>query len=293
MKKMITGLLATTMCLSLCACRGAENDVLRITETPVDLVVAQDIHEQPQPLINIIPEITEATPEPETTWEDSDSDGYTCVEGVEALLSNPLYPRLQELMGFELTREKIDTAFSSEEHVAVMFEEHQLIVPDYIFELDNGTRLQLPMTYQDLIDAGWQSEEEMEPTEAVEGEQYFWTGFVNGDGKTISAEIGNYSASPIALKDATITQLQFGNCYTEGYSVNGIREGATVEEVMFQFGLPMECSYYRWEDGLEYFSFYYINDINYSHISFDFNTETGLLESINYCVLLHPDDRPA
>lgn len=218
------------------------------------------------------------------------------VIGVDAMRSNTLYPRFKELLGFDPTVKELDHAFSGSDCVSVIFTDHQLIVPDYTLEIGDGSKLHLPMTYQELLDAGWNPDDEMNaepPANSVPGEEYQWYSFINEQGKTLNAEIGNYSASPINLKDAVVTQLQAGGELTETYSVSGIQAGATVQEIMEQFGLPLQCSYYRWADGTESFDFYYIDDINYSHIAFNIDPETGLLDSISYCVLLHPDDRPA
>lgn len=308
MKKLVAGLLATAVCLSLCACHASDRRVAQITEAPEDSTASIALA-QPLRFLNPTPEETQKQDtEPviitvtEDDWAEDVSEEaiFLCedgsIQGVDAMVENPLYPRLKELMGFDVAQLDLDDAYSSVEKVVAYFADHQLITPNYTFEMDDGSKLQLPMTYQELCDAGWQPEYEIEydgQEGTVPGDCYDWNSMINKDGKTLGVEIGNYSASPVALADTTITQLQMGYDYTEGCSVNGIRLGATVAEVIEAFGLPFECSYYQWEDGYENFTIYYIDDINYSHIMFDFDPATGLLSSINYCVLLHPSDRPA
>lgn len=301
MKKIITGLVAASVCLSLCAYRLVTEGMAQAKpagETPREVIQQTEVPRETQTLYVDAANTTL----PIEILPDEDGEGGLFLPsddaqaGVDAMTENPLYPRFLELLGFDPTEHQLDEAFSGSDCVSVMFTDHQLIVPDYTLELGDGSKLHLPMTYQELCDAGWTLTEgifaEM-PEDTIPGETYNWYCFTNSEGETINAEIGNYSASPIALEDAVVTQLQAGGCLTESFRFSGIEAGATVAEIMEQFGLPLQCSYYDWGDGAESFSFYYIDSINYSSIDFDINPETGLLNGINYCVLLHPDDRPA
>lgn len=293
--------MVASVCLSLCAYRFVAEgmaQVLCAEEAPYENI--QQTEETP----TVHEETTETT---DTTISieilpDEDGEGGTFLPsedtelGVDAMIENPLYSRFVELLGFDPTQYELDQAFSASDCVSVMFTDHQLIVPDYTLELGDGSKLHLPMTYRELCDAGWTLTEGVfadMPEDSVPGETYNWYCFTNSEGETISAEIGNYSSSPIALEDAVVTQLQAGGYLTESFRFSGFEAGATVAEIMDQFGLPLQCSYYDWGDDVKSFSFYYIDSINYSSIFFEMDPETGLLDSINYSVLLHPDDRPA
>lgn len=214
-------------------------------------------------------------------------DYLEACEGIEDLIRNPMYPKLCDLMGMDVAEMVLENAYSDDEHVAAFPANYTEIVPEYIFEMGDGSMLQLPMTYGDLLDAGWNLEygmEEEEFSSIFPGEEYIWCSFINAEGKTMNAELGNYSDSPIDLWDAVVTQLQVGGDETENFSVSGITLGATVEDIMAVFGRPLQISYYEWESGGKDFSFYYIDDINYSSISFDMDPETGLLNSVCYSV---------
>lgn len=220
--------------------------------------------------------------------------GYADDE-IGELLRNPLYRIMKKKMGINYLWQEIDYVESDDEHVSVYLDNSQLIVSEYVFEMGDGSRLQLPMTYEDLCNAGWVLEYGMEEdglSDPLPGEEYVWCSFINADGKTINAEISNHSSEPIDLREAVITQLQVGGDDTESFSVNGITRGATIEEILDEFGLPYGSSYYRWESGGESFSFYYIEESGYCSIDFSIDPETWLLDSICYCGPLYPDEIP-
>lgn len=220
-----------------------------------------------------------------------DKDVYSDLElceNIGALLENPLYDTLRDLMGIDLLAEELDSVYSDDENVSVYLANSHLIEPEYVIEMDDGSKLQLPMTYADLCAAGWELEygsiEEEGGSDPFPAEESLWCSFINADGKTMNAELGNYSTAPVPLADTAVTQIQVGNINTEGFTVNGIRRGATIEQVLDAFGLPYGSDYCEWESGGKDFSFYYIDEANLTHLYFSFDTETNLLDCVSYSV---------
>lgn len=76
--------------------------------------------------------------------------------------------------------------------------------------------------------------------------------------------------------------MQVGGVCTELFTIRGITRGFAVKKILDEFGLPYGSNLYEWESGGESFSFYYIDEENMTHLSFDIDPETGLLDCVCY-----------
>ena len=192
-----------------------------------------------------------------------------------------LYETLQEKMGIDFTQQYVSYIGVNETSASVSMENCRYLDEFYVVEMGDGTKLQFPLTYGDLLKAGWKLDDEEIGNRYPAG-QIEWYNFINSDGKTMSAELANMSKFSKNVRKAQVSQINVGYLLTESFSINGITVGATVEEIMAEFGLPHYCNYYKWPDGSEAFSFYYIDKTNMVHLSFDMNPETDRLMGLNY-----------
>ena len=187
-----------------------------------------------------------------------------------------MYKTMSRKMGINFLEQDIDPIHTYDDIISVYMNNCQYLEENCVIELGNGTTLQFPMTYGDLCNAGWTLEDE-EISDPFPAEEYIWFSFINSDGKTIEAEIGNGSETPVEVRDAIVTQFECGDSGTETFSVKGIAKGATVKEILAVFGLPYGCTY---DGGYKSLDFYYVNESNTHHLSFFMDPETGLLDSI-------------
>ena len=195
--------------------------------------------------------------------------------------NNPLYKKMAKKMDIDFLAQDVDEIDSEEESISVYLNNDQPLDYPCVFEQGNGTSLQLPMTYGDLCDAGWTLEYE-EISDPFPADEVLWYTFVNADGKTIGASIWNMSDTPVDVREAAVHQLQFGDSYSEIFTVNGIGVGSTVQEVLDVFGMPSGCYYYEWKDGGDSFDFDYNSEDGKSSLSFFVDTKTNLMFGISY-----------
>ena len=192
-----------------------------------------------------------------------------------------LYETLQEKMGIDFTHQNVSYLDVDETVVSVIMENCRYLDEFYVVKMGDGTQLQFPMTYGDLCDAGWKLDDE-EISDPYPAGQIEWYQFINSDDKTMSAEIANMSRFSKNVRKAQVSQISVGYYYTESFSINGITVGATVTEILAEFGLPYYCYYAEWEDGYKSFSLNYISKTNMTHLTFDIDPETDRLIGVNY-----------
>ena len=207
----------------------------------------------------------------------------------QAVLEHPyvnrLYRTLQNRMDINFMKQDVDHLFIKEDEASVYLSNCRYLDSEYLFQLGNGTTLQLPMTYGQLCDAGWMLEYDSIP-DPYPAEQIQWFSFMNSNGKTIGAEIANLSDAPMDVRDARVAQISLGDAYTEHFSLNGIGPGATVKQILEVFGLPHGCIYYEWSWNDISFFFYYIDETNMIHLTFDIDARTNRLSGITFSHLL-------
>ena len=192
---------------------------------------------------------------------------------------NPLYETLQEKMCIDFTHQDLQSIDITEDSASVSLNNCGYFDPKSVFEMGNGTTLQLPMTYGELCDAGWELDYQ-EISDPYPTSQYNRYVFINSDGKTISAEIVNHTNSPIDVRKAEVAQLALGYFHTENFSINGIEPGATVTEILLAFGLPASCGYYEDETGPLSFHLLYRSKNDEMYTVFYISPETNRLIGI-------------
>lgn len=194
---------------------------------------------------------------------------------------SPLYETLQEKMGIDFMKQDVESIYTTEESAAVYLYNCKYIKGNHTFKLGDGTTLQLPMTYGELCDAGW-ALEYGNVSDPYPAGQINWYCLINSDGKTIDVEIVNRTGDFVDARDAQLSQISLGEDCTESFSLNGIKNGATVKEILKKFGTPYGCDYYEWEDGSKSFSFYYTDEANMIHLTFNMDPDTNRLIGIDY-----------
>ena len=192
-----------------------------------------------------------------------------------------LYKTLSKKMGIDFMEQDVEEICIDEESASVYLNNCDYLDESYVVELGNGTTLQFPMTYGELCDAGWALLDD-EISDSLPAEFGKWFVFVNSDGKTIEAYIANTSDASVEVQNAPVTMFDFGDLGTESFSINGIKKGSTVKEILAEFGLPYGSSFYEWEDGYQSFAFYYTSDGDGYSIQFDIDPKTGRLDNVWY-----------
>lgn len=208
----------------------------------------------------------------------------------DAFLEHPLYPRFQELMGIYVTEKMWDSIYLTDEYMEVKLKDHSLIRSNYVIELYDGSSFKPPVTYQEICDAGWECTYDPEisdlpdpfPSGEAEG-----CSFINADRKTFSAELINHTAEPIPLEKTKVNRFILGGGHTADFSINGIKPGSTVEDIMAQFGLPRECTYHRYQNGQERFKLIYVSSKYKYTMDFEIDPATATLEKVSYAVRSH------
>lgn len=91
------------------------------------------------------------------------------------------------------------------------------------------------------------------------------------------------------LDDAKVLGFQSGEIDAEVFTVKGISCGDNIRDVISTFGLPYGTLYYNYGDSGEFFNIYYIDQRNYTDLSFSFDPDTGEV----YSICLYTIDPPA
>lgn len=244
MKKLIALLLAFSMLAILCACGSSTKDA-----------------EQPTAAAEQAEAQNEKPAEPATT-----ADGLLTV--VKEILGDAI-----SLDDYELYSEPED-----EEYVHLYLLDGERIEMDYTITLDDGTTIQMPMVYGELLDAGWTSSVQWE--EQAKANSLGSAAHTNANGKTISVSIINPTDETMNLADIWINQVTMGGDYTEEFDIHGIRAGSTIADVVAAWGNPYSIEYYCGENYTELDLNYESND--YGTLEFCVDVETGLVSGATY-----------
>lgn len=199
---------------------------------------------------------------------------------------NALFPELERLMGIDGLAEQITVVRSYEEDIQVRLDNPDFLTQPCVFEMGDGSKLQIPMAYKDLIKAGWKPDDE-ELSDPIPAQTYLECSFINRSGKTIDVQISNTATEAVALNDAQITMIFFAEEGSEAYSINGITEGATVEEILAVFGMPYDIAYYQLWGGDYTLLFYYRDEAKSQYLQFYIEPETEQLFRV--CYITMPD----
>lgn len=234
----------------------------------------------------------------------------------ELMLADPLFTELEKIMGIESLEEKIErggiynggTGIGDARQLWCYIKNPQVLKSSYIFEMGDKTKLQLPMTYGELYEAGWRlKEESFGPKYGFEGKQlnelfpaggYNYLYMINSRGKVIWVYVGNSSSEEVELRDVPIDFLRLGDNLTtyisndgkerteieaESFVVNGITKGSSIADVLEKFGWPHHIEYTVYSEESKSIGFEYWNDLegNISMIVW-IDGQIGTVDSIIY-----------
>ena len=161
---------------------------------------------------------------------------------------------------------------------------------DFTFELD-GVVYQLPMTYQTLVNSGWELHKNYDKNEKLNGYTYYSLEFVKGS-ESVYFDVVNMSGHATAIKDCIIGGISVSDYSEVTFSVaKGISFGVTKDTVKEAFGVPDTDS----EKSMKY------KKENYKTVGFGFynddivcsSIEVRCFEAIGDGVTVVSEERPA
>ena len=112
---------------------------------------------------------------------------------------------------------------------------------DYTFELD-GVIYQLPMSYQNFVDSGWELIRGEDEEEKLNGYSYYSVRFVRNN-KTMYVDIVNMGGHARAIKDCVIGSVTIYEDTAESFTMSkGITFACTTDDIEDAFGIPDSSS---------------------------------------------------
>lgn len=256
MKKFFALVLAVLMVFCMTACAGGASS----KETEAATVKAE----------------TKSAEAAETEAENED-----VLEKTEAAEDeNSLLAVVKELLGNAVSLSDYELSYEDEESVSLYLLDGERIELDYSIDLGDGTTIQLPMVYGDLLDAGWTNTQEW--TEKVESNTAGFSAHTNADGKSIYITVKNHTSETMDLADIWVISVNLGGDYTEEFDIHGISKGASMADVVAAWGLPYHIYYFCSADDNDYASLEFEYSAINGSLSFEFDLETGLVASASY-----------
>lgn len=240
MKNLLAILLAICMMITLCAC-GSGTD--------------------------------SSTPAPAATTAPSGDAG----EDTEPAGDSDLMAVVQTCLGNAISFDDYELSYADEETMTLFYLNSENIELDYTIQLDDGTTIQLPMVYGELLDAGWTSSTQW--TETVKGNSMGSATHTNSQGNTIYISIINPTDQFMDLTDTWVNNVTVGGERTAPFDTHGIHEGSSVADAIAVWGNPESISFYSGDTYQELDLTYVAED---GTLALRIDTQTGLISSVTY-----------
>lgn len=199
-------------------------------------------------------------------------------KAVEAPAEDKQLAALKGILGSAVSLDDYELFSQDEDYVTLYSLDGERIELDYTVDLDDGTTIQLPMVYGELLDAGWTSSVQWKS--AVEGNSMGSASHANAEGETIYLAIINPTSKSMYLTDIWINQVQVGGDYTEGFDIHGVSAGSTIADVVAAWGNPYEIEYSSDKENA-YLDLGYLGS-DYGTLSFRVDVKTGQVRSAHY-----------
>lgn len=212
----------------------------------------------------------------------ADVSAETPVTGDDSLVG-----KLQSILGTAISLDNdYELSYEDEEFVNFVQPEKNYAELDHTAQLGDGTTIQLPMTYGDLVNAGWISQ-----TQWVDTAETYTMGssyFTGSDGKTIEAFICNKTSEAIPLEETTVYQVNLGGEGTETFQVYGLSKGSTVADIVAALGNPGNITYYytEYEDGDVFTQLDMEYNAKDGTLSIRLDADTGLIYSVSLGIIV-------
>lgn len=146
---------------------------------------------------------------------------------------------------------------------------------NYVVTFGNGTSVQLPVRYQELLDDGWISNSSVPdafPANSLTGAAHTGT-----DGGTAGFTLMNPTEGILTLAESWVTSVHVGGSYTESFTVAGsITAESTFDDVVAVLGEPYYV-YFRGND----LTLSYKDEIHGS-LEITIDADTGLVSEAGY-----------
>lgn len=212
---------------------------------------------------------TEGTNQSPAAAEQAEAQSKTDVDGLLKVVKG--------ILGDAVSLDDYELVYMDEESVSLYLLDGERIELDYTIVLDDGTTIQLPMVYGELLDAGWTSS--VQWNRAVEGNSMGTASHANANGDTIYVSIINPTERSMYLTDTWVFSVTLGGDYSAGFDVHGASEGSSIADVIAAWGKPYNISYYSGDNYTQLDFDYEAMD---GTLSFRIDEKTGLVDSVTY-----------
>ncbi|MBE6768209.1 MAG: hypothetical protein E7549_04775 [Ruminococcaceae bacterium] len=251
--KLLSLLLVLVMLLSLLAGCGEKEVVL---DTPTE--------EDGTSAVTTTTTTTRVTEEDEETYtttkaEPSDvpAEGYitskeTFIQRMDEMLDLSLYNEL-----YESTSEFFDSYSYS-----IQYDHKQEYDLDYTCQLDDGSEIAMPMTFDELAKEGWTLSNEAQGEQEISANCIAFPHIKNKDNNDIGISVYNSTKEAITLKECVLMQMRLTQYSTYdpsereegaiGFTVCGnLTEASTTKEIIKRLGNPSNvyCSISKSDEG--------------------------------------------
>lgn len=250
MKKILALVLSVLMIASLlCACGG--NETAETEKSAAAQTEAQ----------NVISEETEA--------------------GVEETLGDDPLSRCKAMLGDTVSLDSYDEPDVDEESVFIYSSKDAKL--DYTITPADGTTFQLPMKYQDLLDAGWTCDQDYLLPENMDADYETGIYYSNANGDILVAILANPTDAVIPVEESWITGIYVGEYYgsAQSFSVSGITPDSTVADIISALGEP-SVIYYEYDEEDEEGELNLTYDGDFGSLDIEVDEATGTVTDVEY-----------
>ena len=246
MKRLFAMLLVIAMVFALCACGGSDE------KKPVDNAGVEDMGGD-----NI----------------ESDVPPVTNEDGVDMTLME----RMEKILGQELDLDQYDISYLDSEMAILYLKDGGEVELDFAVNLDDGSTIQLPVRYGDLLNAGWTSSANWEDSAA--GGTMGSAMHTNASGDTVHLSIVNPTDETLPLADIWVNSITVGDVFTAGFDIEGITLGSSVSDIISVWGNPYSISFFITDD---YMDLELIIEDAEGTLSLQIDSETSLVSAAVY-----------
>lgn len=199
--------------------------------------------------------------------------GQGCVRA-ESNAAN-IQTELAGILGEALSLDDYKAFYQDENYLRLYLKEGGTASLPADMALVDGTVIQLPMRYGELLQAGWVSHQTMSdpfPSRAAGNAVH-----TSAQGKTMAVGVVNPATEMCALDCAWINCVSLGGDYTADFQLGGISRGSTLAELTACWGKPYHVDYYRSGETVQLTLDYQDSD---SEVSFGIDLQSGCVVSV-------------
>lgn len=237
------------------------------------------------------------------TFKDSKQHLNLCQ--IHIMLSDPAFAGIEKHMGMSFRAEDLESGISEVGgtgigpdalHIQFFTHNYDLLEGDCMIQMQSGLHLQLPMSYGELYDRGWQATSDVMwgPFSFLDSDLQdsfpdigpVRLSFGNTAGESIQVTVGHPKTEAVTLGQAPVKQFEVYDCY----DLCGITSESDIADVLETFGVPYcveQIIYSGNPEDAGVLTFEYFGNIeerNGGYLRFSFSSLTGSLNCVGYAL---------